>query len=109
MAESTRLYAGTQEGMVVIKSNGNGWEVVNHEFKDKVLESVSGCRSDPQRVYAGVAYDGLYRTASTSGSSPARGASSPLTIPARGGRGRRTASPVIISTTSFSCRRSGRT
>jgi photosystem II stability/assembly factor-like uncharacterized protein len=62
MAESTRLYAGTQEGMVVVKANGNSWEVVNHVFKDKVLESVSGCRRDPKRVYAGVAYDGLYRT-----------------------------------------------
>jgi photosystem II stability/assembly factor-like uncharacterized protein len=62
MAETTRLYAGTQEGMVVVKSDGNGWEVVSHAFKDRVLESVSGCRSDPSRVYAGVAYDGLYRT-----------------------------------------------
>ncbi|HEY3115761.1 MAG TPA: hypothetical protein VGK54_03385, partial [Chloroflexota bacterium] len=50
------------EGMFVIKSNGNGWEIVNHEFKDKVVESVSGSRRDPQRVYVGVAYDGLYRT-----------------------------------------------
>jgi photosystem II stability/assembly factor-like uncharacterized protein len=48
--------------MLVVKENGNGWEVVNHVFQDKVLESVSGLRKDPKRVYAGVAYDGLYRT-----------------------------------------------
>src|SRR5437867_258449 len=62
MAESTRLYAGTQEGMVVVRANGNSAEVVNHEFKGKVVESVAGSRSEPNRVYAGVAYDGLYRT-----------------------------------------------
>src|SRR4051794_2245737 len=62
MAETSRLYAGTQDGMVVARQTGSGYEVVNHVFQGRVLESVAGSRSDPLRVYAGVAYDGLYRT-----------------------------------------------
>src|SRR6476620_10824249 len=62
MADKTRLYAGTQEGLFVYRQNGNGWEEVNRICPNNVLESISGCRNHPERVYAGVAYDGLYRT-----------------------------------------------
>ncbi len=62
MADTTRLYAGTQEGLHVLRPTGNGWEIEGSFFTDKVLESISGSRKHPERVYAGVAYDGLYRT-----------------------------------------------
>ncbi|MPZ15668.1 MAG: hypothetical protein GEU73_14810 [Chloroflexi bacterium] len=62
MADMTRVYAGTQEGLFVVRSSGGTWETVNRVFPNSVLESVSGCRGDPRRVYAGVAHDGLYRT-----------------------------------------------
>ena len=62
MAETTRLYAGTQDGMVVVQPTSTGWEIANRAFGDQVVESIAGCRSAPERVYAGVAYDGLYRS-----------------------------------------------
>jgi hypothetical protein len=62
MADTTRLYAGTQEGLHVLRPTGTGWEVEGSFFTDQVLESIAGSRKNPERVYAGVAYDGLYRT-----------------------------------------------
>ena len=62
MSERVTLYAGTQEGLFVIRPKRQGWETVNRAFPNGVVESISGCRGEPQRVYAGVAYDGLYRT-----------------------------------------------
>jgi len=62
VSEGVQLYAGTQDGLVVVKENGAGWKTDNHVFQGRVVESLSGARSNPERVYAGVAYDGLYRT-----------------------------------------------
>lgn len=62
MPEAVSLYAGTQDGLVVLELKNGGWETTNHVFQDAVVESISGAGSTPERVYAGVAYDGLYRT-----------------------------------------------
>ena len=62
MPDAVRLYAGTQDGLVVLEPHNGGWETTNHLFQDAVVESLSGARGTPERVYAGVAYDGVYRT-----------------------------------------------
>lgn len=62
MPEAMRLHAGTQEGLFTFRSKGDGWETVNHAFPNAVLDSISGSRAAPERVYAGVAHDGVYRT-----------------------------------------------
>src|SRR5262245_1857275 len=63
MADPVRLYAGTQHGLFVWRSRNGGWERVNEAFPDAVIDSIGGSRQHPERVYAGVAHDGLYRTA----------------------------------------------
>src|SRR6266571_2311214 len=62
MPEAISLYAGTQDGLVIVQPKNGGWETTDHVFQDAVVESLSGCRNTPERVYAGVAYDGVYRT-----------------------------------------------
>jgi len=62
MSEGICLYAGTQDGLVLVEPKEGRWEVTNHVFPDKVIDSISGCRRTPERVYAGVTYDGVYRT-----------------------------------------------
>ena len=62
MAERIRLYAGTQEGLFVWKSNNGGWDEVYQGFKEAVIDTMSGCKQYPERVYTGVAGDGVYRT-----------------------------------------------
>jgi len=34
MAETTHLYAGTQDGMVVVQPTSKGWEIANQAFGD---------------------------------------------------------------------------
>lgn len=62
MPEAVSLYAGTQDGLVVLQPKNGGWETANHVFADAVIDSISGCRTTPERVFVGVTYDGLYRT-----------------------------------------------
>src|SRR5262245_320828 len=62
MPETVALYAGTQDGLVVLEPRNGGWQTSNHVFQDAVVDSLSGARNTPERVYAGVAYDGVYRT-----------------------------------------------
>src|SRR5262249_55021655 len=62
MAEGARLYAGTQEGLFVWGSQNGGWTQLSRAFPDQVVDALAGSRRWPERVYAGVAYDGLYRT-----------------------------------------------
>ena len=35
---------------------------MSDHFAGKVVDSVYGCKSNPEVVYAGVTFDGLYRT-----------------------------------------------
>jgi len=62
MSEGVRLYAGTQHGLIVWKSNNGGWEEVSRSFKDGIIDSIYGCHEHPERVYVGATHDGLYRT-----------------------------------------------
>jgi hypothetical protein len=68
MAEAYRLYAGTQAGMILFRGVGDIWTSMGGSrefepyFKDKVVDSVYGCRQHPEIVFAGVTFDGLYRT-----------------------------------------------
>ncbi len=62
MVESVRLYAGTHEGMYVYRPENGGWAEANHGLGDGIVDSIAGCQQRPERVFAGVAHDGVYRT-----------------------------------------------
>ena len=68
MAEAYRLYAGTQAGMILFRGVADIWTSMGGSrefepyFKDRVVDSVYGCKSSPEIVFAGVTFDGLYRT-----------------------------------------------
>lgn len=62
MAEGVRLYAGTQHGLFIWRSRNGGWEAVAHEFPDHIVDVLASDRRRPERVYASVIFDGLYRT-----------------------------------------------
>src|SRR5579871_535219 len=62
MIEDLRLYAGTQHSLLVWRTRKGSWEQVCHEFPDGVIDTIAGCAQQPQRVYAAVAWDGVYRT-----------------------------------------------
>lgn len=62
MAEGVRLYAGTQHGLHVWRSRNGGWEAVTRQFTDRIVDVLAGDRRRPERVYASVVPDGLYRT-----------------------------------------------
>lgn len=68
MAEAYRLYAGTQAGMIIFRGMGDIWTSMGGSrefepyFKDQVVDSVYGCKHSPEVVYAGVTFNGLYRT-----------------------------------------------
>ena len=73
MAEAYRLYAGTQAGMILFRGVGDIWTSMGGSrefepyFKDKVVDSAYGCRQSPETVFAGVTFDGLYRTKTPDG------------------------------------------
>src|SRR4051812_40711138 len=62
MGEGVRLYAGTQHGLFVYQAQNGGWAEVSRQFPDNVFDSLTGSRQQPERVYATVNQDGLYRT-----------------------------------------------
>jgi hypothetical protein len=62
MAEGVRLYAGTQHGLFVWRARNGGWEATAREFPDHIVDVLAGDRRRPERVYAAVTFDGLYRT-----------------------------------------------
>jgi photosystem II stability/assembly factor-like uncharacterized protein len=62
VAEGIRLYAGTQHGLLIWRERNGKWDLVNHAFQDAVFDTIAGCRARPERVYAAVAWDGVYRT-----------------------------------------------
>src|SRR5687768_10910006 len=62
MPDAVSLYAGTQDGLAVFRPKNGGWETTNHVFRGQVVDAISGSKTTPERVYAGVAYDGVYRT-----------------------------------------------
>jgi photosystem II stability/assembly factor-like uncharacterized protein len=62
MAEGVRLYAGTQHGLFVWRARDGGWEETAREFPDHIVDVLAGDRRRPERVYAAVTHDALYRT-----------------------------------------------
>jgi len=62
VAEGVRLYVGTHEGMFVYRSTNAGWEPVNQALISGIVDTMVGSIRRPERVYAGVAHDGIYRT-----------------------------------------------
>ncbi len=62
MAEGVRLYAGTQHGLFVWRSQNGGWDEVFRGFERNVFDSIAGSRQHPERVFTTVAFDGVYRT-----------------------------------------------
>jgi len=62
MAEGVRLYAGTQHGLCIWRGRNGDWDEVGREFPDRIVDVLAGDRRRPERVYAAVTFDGLYRT-----------------------------------------------
>src|SRR5690349_9413493 len=62
MRENVRLYAGTQHGLVIWRSRRDAWEETAHEFPEHIVDVLAGDPRRPERVYAAVTFDGLYRT-----------------------------------------------
>jgi hypothetical protein len=62
MRENVRLYAGTQHGLFIWRSRNGDWEEMAGEFPDHIVDVLAGDHRRPERVYAGVTFDGLYRT-----------------------------------------------
>ena len=62
MPSRVRVYAGTQEGLFVWRSENGSWEIVSVSFENGTIDSIDGLRSQPNVVYLGVTQDGLYRT-----------------------------------------------
>ncbi len=62
MGESVRLYAGTHDGVIIWRSYNGRWDEVGRSFAGGIIESVVGCRQRPERIFAGVTRDGLYRS-----------------------------------------------
>jgi photosystem II stability/assembly factor-like uncharacterized protein len=62
MSDAIRLYAGCQGGVVVYRSASGDWQRISHSFPEGILDALSGCAKRPERVFAGVAHDGVYRT-----------------------------------------------
>jgi photosystem II stability/assembly factor-like uncharacterized protein len=62
MASPVRIYAGTQEGLLICRSRNGSWEKVSLSFETATIDAIDGLRSQPNIVYLGVTQDGLYRT-----------------------------------------------
>lgn len=62
MTSPVRIYAGTQEGLFVLRWRNGSCEKVAVSFETSTIDSIDGPRSHPNTVYLGVTRDGLYRT-----------------------------------------------
>ncbi|HZT06723.1 MAG TPA: hypothetical protein VFC51_06805 [Chloroflexota bacterium] len=62
MPGSVRLYAGTHEGLYVLREGSGGWREEAVHLRGGIVDSIGGSLKRPERVYAGVAHDGVYRT-----------------------------------------------
>jgi photosystem II stability/assembly factor-like uncharacterized protein len=62
MPERVRLYAGTQHGLFIWRSRDSAWEEIGRQFSDHIVDVLAGDPRRPERVYAAVTFDGLYRT-----------------------------------------------
>lgn len=62
MTEGVRLYVGTEGGLYVFRATGDGWQEVNQGVTSGLFWAMSGCKSQPERVFVATSRDGLYRT-----------------------------------------------
>jgi photosystem II stability/assembly factor-like uncharacterized protein len=61
MAGNTRLYAGTYDGIQVLRAREGHCEVAAEAFPGALVQALGGCREQPERVFVGLR-DGLHRT-----------------------------------------------
>jgi len=62
LAQSLRLYAGTDQGVSVWRPNGASWEETGRLDLGRAVRTMRGSPIHPERVFMGVFSDGLYRT-----------------------------------------------
>lgn len=62
MAENVRLYAGTRDGVSVLRSQNGGWEAHGVPLPGVITECFAGSAQNPERVYVAGAAKGLYAT-----------------------------------------------
>ena len=62
MSENLCLYAGTHEGLFVLRPTNGGWAEMSRALDGGIIDSMAGCQQRPERVFAGVAHDAVYRT-----------------------------------------------
>ncbi|MPZ14994.1 MAG: hypothetical protein GEU73_11325 [Chloroflexi bacterium] len=62
MDQGVQLYAGTQEGLFVFRSDGAHWQEASVAFRDGIIDSIAGALTHPERVFVGLTHEGLYRT-----------------------------------------------
>jgi hypothetical protein len=62
VSDNVRLYAGTHEGLYILRPSGTGWSEVSRHFEDGIIDSMAGGIQRPENVYVGIAHNGVYRT-----------------------------------------------
>jgi len=62
MSDSVRLYAGTHEGLYILRPDGEEWTEVSRHFEDGIIDSMAGGLQRPENVFVGIAHKGIYRT-----------------------------------------------
>lgn len=62
MAEALRYYIAFTNGLTVLRADGDTTTELGSHFDGRTLEHITGCRENPDVVFAAVAFDGGYRT-----------------------------------------------
>ncbi|MDC0033893.1 hypothetical protein OAJ57_04965 [Alphaproteobacteria bacterium] len=62
MTETLKYYIAFTNGLKVMRADGDSTTEVGSFFDGKTLEHITGCRTNPNVVFAAVAFDGGYRT-----------------------------------------------
>ena len=64
MTHNVRLYAGTYDGLQVLRVADGDAQRVSQEFADEIVQAVGGSQQKPERVFVGLR-NGLHRTDDT--------------------------------------------
>ena len=62
MAATLKYYIAYTNGLNVLRAEGGSTTEIGSYFEGKTLEHLTGCRENPNVVFAAVAFDGGYRT-----------------------------------------------
>lgn len=62
MDEPLRYYIALNGGLQIMRGRAGATSTVGESFAGKTLEHLTGCRKQPEVVFAAVAFDGGYRT-----------------------------------------------